>query len=68
MQLIDRDIAKSSALVIDANPTARGLLAAQMRIHYKLYCALLLQGFGLPSPYERRLADDMSALVHFLFS
>lgn len=31
MQLIDRDIAKSSALVIDANPTARGLLAAQLR-------------------------------------
>lgn len=31
MQLLDRDIATSSALVIEPNPTARGLLAAQLR-------------------------------------
>lgn len=31
MQMIDRDIAKSSALVIDANPTSRGMLVTQLR-------------------------------------
>lgn len=31
MQMIDRDIATSTALVIDANPTSRGILAAQLR-------------------------------------
>jgi len=31
MQMIDRDIAKSSALVIDANPTSRGMLVSQLR-------------------------------------
>jgi len=31
MQMIDRDIAKSSALVIDANPTSRSMLVTQLR-------------------------------------
>lgn len=31
MQMIDREILKSSALVIDSNPTSRGMLASQLR-------------------------------------
>jgi len=31
MSLIDRDIAECSALVVDANPTSRSILAAQLR-------------------------------------
>jgi len=31
MQLIDRDIADCRALVVDANPTSRSILAAQLR-------------------------------------
>lgn len=31
MQMIDQDIATSSALVIDANPTSRGMLASHLR-------------------------------------
>ncbi|HEX8886382.1 MAG TPA: hypothetical protein VF797_17990 [Noviherbaspirillum sp.] len=44
------------------------LLAAQMRIHDNFDCNLLLQDFGLPDPCKRRLANDMTALVHFLLS